>query len=129
MTKTPVARSDEPGVREERFLDIGRALRDPDREDERLPGPALPHLPKVVDVGIALAVIGAQDERRVADHKSGVSVAVVRLDHVADLGVAGNEAWLGVPHILEEELEQRDTGHRASADDHTSRSKLRCRAA
>src|SRR6476646_9328929 len=124
VSEAPVSRSDQSSVGDERRLDVGRSLRDPDREHERLTGPLLPGLAEVVHVWVALAVVGAEHECGVTDDEPGIGVVVAGLYHVANLGVAGKEARPGAPDILEQQLEQRDAGHRAATDDYVTRAEL-----
>ena len=59
-----------------------------------------------------------ENERSVADDESCISVAVAGLDYVAYFSVTSNVARLGVPYVLEQELEKGDARHGTSADNH-----------
>src|SRR5207244_13442644 len=64
-------------------------------------------------------------ERGVADDESRVVVLVAELLDVGQLRVRGDERRLGIPDVFEEELDERDTRHRALADEHSPSVKLR----
>src|SRR6266516_39831 len=102
MGEAPIPGSNEASVRNESGLHIGRALRNPNRKDERLGCPLFPHLTEIVDIRISVAAIGTENERRVADDESRISGAVAGFDYVAYFRVTGNVPRFGVPHILEQ---------------------------
>src|SRR5215216_6475817 len=126
MPEPPVAGSNQPCVRDQGLFHVRRALRNPDCEYEWLSGPVLPHLPEIVGVRITVSTAGPQQQRRVTNHESRIGGVLVCLDHVADFGVAGNEARLRAPYALEQQLQQCDAGHRASADDDAAPAELTC---
>ncbi len=114
MRKSPVARLEQPRVHPKRVRARRCALRHPDGEDERQPGPLLPALAEIVHVrivrraglpaAIAAQAIGEQ-QRRVADHEPRVVWLVEQARDVRELGVAERVFGLRVPHVLEEQLE------------------------
>ena len=113
-------------MRDQRLFDVCRALRHPDREDEWLACPLLPHLAEIVDVRIAIPMGRAQHERGVSNYEPGVYIFVSRICDVAHFSVTRYETRTRVPDILEQQLEQRDTRHRASADDDVTTGELGC---
>src|SRR4051812_41167443 len=128
MLQTPVARGNQSGVRQQRVFHSGGALSNPYGEHEGLASPLLPYLAEVVHVRIALSMIGAEHERRVADYQSRIDVGRVGLCNIANFGITRDETRTGAPHVLEQQFEESDAGHRASTHDDLSSRKLRRRA-
>src|SRR5437870_13326383 len=64
-------------------------------------------------------------ERGVADDEPRIVILVAELLDVRQLGIRRDERRLGVPDVLEEELDESDTGHRALADEDSSAVQLR----
>src|SRR5438093_1695015 len=115
MRETPVSGGNKSGVRNEGGFNFGCPLRHPNREDEGLFGPFLPHLTEVVGIWITIAMASSEHEGCVADDEAGVGVVVGRADNVSDLRVTSNEARLCAPDILEQQLQECHTGHGPSA--------------
>src|SRR5436189_2083835 len=113
---------------DQRFLDGGKPLSHPDRKYEGLTSPFLPRLAQVIDVRVALAMVGAEDQCGIADYQSRVRVGPAFFFDVADLGIAGDELRARTPDVLEQQLEQCDARHRASADDDAATRELGGRA-
>src|SRR5450755_4091849 len=130
VRESPIARLEQPRVHLERVGGERRALGHPHREDEREPGPLLPALAQIVDVGVVggagmLAAVRTQSvreqERRVADDEARAMRLLEEACDVGELGVARRELRLRLPHVLEEKARERDAGHRAAREEHASR--------
>ena len=118
------------------------ALRDPDREHERETRPRLPRLAKIVrervcrqrcvrrSVHDPRSCVAAQDaaRRRRSPAARRAHRGRSRRCRTSPHRPATNSGR-AVPHVLEQQLEQRDARHRAAADDHALSVELRGRAA
>src|SRR5688500_19756538 len=111
MRQSPVPGFYQRRVRCKRRSDLGLALSNPHRKHKRLSGPVLPNLAEVVGVRISLSMHRAEKQRSVANNETGIGTVGISGYDVAQLRTAGNELWLCMPHMLEEELEKGKAGH------------------
>jgi hypothetical protein len=62
--------------------------------------------------------MGTEHEGGIPDDQARIVFLVGESGDIGQLGIAREELRLRVPHVPEQQFEQRNTGHRAATDHH-----------